>query len=40
MIQFMVAFDGTVEVKDGMLVVNGNSIRITAERDPANLKWR
>jgi len=33
------AFDGTVEVKDGMLVVNGSSIRITAERDPANLKW-
>ena len=32
-------FDGTVEVKDGMLVVNGNSIRITAERDPSNLKW-
>jgi glyceraldehyde 3-phosphate dehydrogenase len=33
------AFDGTVEVKDGKLVVNGNEIRITAERDPANLKW-
>ncbi|MGK0413596.1 MAG: glyceraldehyde 3-phosphate dehydrogenase [Polaribacter sp.] len=33
------AFNGTVEVKDGMLVVNGNEIRITAERDPANLKW-
>jgi glyceraldehyde 3-phosphate dehydrogenase len=32
-------FDGTVEVKDGVLVVNGNEIRITAERDPANLKW-
>ena len=32
-------FEGTVDVKDGMLVVNGNSIRITAERDPANLKW-
>ncbi|MFY0603396.1 MAG: type I glyceraldehyde-3-phosphate dehydrogenase [Flavobacteriaceae bacterium] len=32
-------FDGEVEVKDGKLVVNGNSIRITAERDPANLKW-
>ncbi|WP_026777537.1 type I glyceraldehyde-3-phosphate dehydrogenase [Polaribacter sp. Hel_I_88] len=32
-------FDGTVEVKDGKLVVNGNEIRITAERDPANLKW-
>ncbi|MDA9316392.1 type I glyceraldehyde-3-phosphate dehydrogenase [Polaribacter sp.] len=33
------AFDGTVEVQNGMLVVNGNEIRITAERDPANLKW-
>lgn len=32
-------FDGTVEVKDGKLVVNGNSIRVTAEKDPANLKW-
>jgi glyceraldehyde 3-phosphate dehydrogenase len=32
-------FNGTVEVKNGMLVVNGNEIRITAERDPANLKW-
>ncbi len=32
-------FDGTVEVKNGHLVVNGKEIRITAERDPANLKW-
>ena len=32
-------FDGSVDVKDGKLVVNGNEIRITAERDPANLKW-
>tara|TARA_R110002072_G_scaffold109335_10_gene236656 strand:- start:460 stop:1461 length:1002 start_codon:yes stop_codon:yes gene_type:complete len=32
-------FDGDVEVKEGKLVVNGNAIRITAERDPANLKW-
>ncbi len=32
-------FDGTVDVKDGQLVVNGKTIRITAERDPANLKW-
>ena len=32
-------FDGTVVVKDGKLVVNGNEIRTTAERDPANLKW-
>lgn len=32
-------FNGTVEVKDGNLVVNGKPIRVTAERDPANLKW-
>lgn len=32
-------FNGTVDVKDGKLVVNGNAIRVTAERDPANLKW-
>ncbi|MGL4860592.1 MAG: glyceraldehyde-3-phosphate dehydrogenase [Enterobacteriaceae bacterium] len=32
-------FDGTVEVKDGKLIVNGKPIRVTAERDPANLKW-
>tara|TARA_B100000780_G_scaffold245840_1_gene190067 strand:+ start:4433 stop:5434 length:1002 start_codon:yes stop_codon:yes gene_type:complete len=32
-------FDGEVEVKDGKLIVNGNAIRITAERDPTNLKW-
>jgi len=32
-------FKGTVEVKDGHLVVNGKSIRVTAEKDPANLKW-
>ena len=32
-------FNGTVEVKDGKLVVNGNAIRVTAEKDPANLKW-
>ncbi len=32
-------FNGTVEVKDGNLIVNGNTVRVTAERDPANLKW-
>lgn len=32
-------FNGTIEVKDGQLVVNGGAIRVTAERDPANLKW-
>ncbi len=32
-------FKGTVDVKDGNLIVNGKTIRVTAERDPANLKW-
>ena len=32
-------FKGTVEVRDGKLVVNGKEIRVTAEKDPANLKW-
>ncbi len=32
-------FDGTIEIKDGNLVVNGKTVRITAERDPKNLKW-
>ena len=32
-------FDGDVEVKEGNLVVNGNTVRITAERDPKELKW-
>lgn len=32
-------FDGTIDVKDGHLVVDGKTIRITAERDPKNLKW-
>ncbi|WP_396638182.1 type I glyceraldehyde-3-phosphate dehydrogenase [Maribacter sp. R77961] len=32
-------FDGTVEVKDGNLIVNGKTVRITAERDPKNINW-
>ena len=32
-------FKGEVSVKDGNLVVNGNTIRLTSEKDPANLKW-
>lgn len=32
-------FKGTVEVKDGNLIVNGSKIRVTAEKDPINLKW-
>ena len=32
-------FDGDVSVKDGMLIVNGMDVRITAERDPENINW-
>jgi glyceraldehyde 3-phosphate dehydrogenase len=32
-------FKGDVSIKDGQLVVNGKTIRLTAERDPSNLKW-
>ena len=32
-------FDGTIEVENGNLVVNGNEIRVTAERNPEDLKW-
>ena len=32
-------FQGEVAVENGQLVVNGKPIRISAERDPANLKW-
>lgn len=32
-------FKGEVSVKGGKLVVNGNEIRITAEKNPENLKW-
>ncbi|MEX0386783.1 type I glyceraldehyde-3-phosphate dehydrogenase [Spiribacter onubensis] len=32
-------FPGTVEVRDGNLVVNGDEIKVLAERDPASLPW-
>jgi len=32
-------FNGDVKIEDGKLVVNGQVIRVTAEKDPANLKW-
>jgi glyceraldehyde 3-phosphate dehydrogenase len=32
-------FPGTVEVGDGALIVNGNEVKVLAERDPANLPW-
>lgn len=32
-------FNGTVSTDNDALIVNGKTIRVTAERDPANLKW-
>ncbi len=32
-------FPGTVEVTEGAIVVNGDRIRVTSERDPAKLPW-
>lgn len=32
-------FKGTVSVEGNNMIVNGKKIRLTAERDPANLKW-
>lgn len=32
-------FKGEIAIKDGALFVNGKKIRLTQERDPANLKW-
>jgi glyceraldehyde 3-phosphate dehydrogenase len=32
-------FKGDIAIKDGALLVNGKKIRLTQERDPANLKW-
>jgi glyceraldehyde 3-phosphate dehydrogenase len=32
-------FPGTVEVTDGAIIVNGDRIRVTSERDPAKLPW-
>jgi glyceraldehyde 3-phosphate dehydrogenase len=32
-------FNGDIAVDGNTMIVNGNNIRLTAERDPANLKW-
>ncbi|KQM79446.1 type I glyceraldehyde-3-phosphate dehydrogenase [Xylophilus sp. Leaf220] len=32
-------FDGSIAVEGSTLIVNGKKIRLTQERDPANLKW-
>ncbi len=33
-------YPGTVEVQDGDLVIDGKTIKVTAERDPAAIKWK
>ncbi|MEK7439227.1 MAG: type I glyceraldehyde-3-phosphate dehydrogenase [Chloroflexota bacterium] len=33
-------YEGTVEVKDGNLVVDGKTIKVVAEKDPAAIKWK
>jgi glyceraldehyde 3-phosphate dehydrogenase len=32
-------FDGTIEIKNDNLIVNGKEIRVTAKRNPEDLKW-
>ncbi|HEY6174722.1 MAG TPA: type I glyceraldehyde-3-phosphate dehydrogenase, partial [Kofleriaceae bacterium] len=33
-------YPGSVEIKDGAIVVNGDTLKISAEKDPAAVKWR
>ncbi|MBE7534624.1 MAG: type I glyceraldehyde-3-phosphate dehydrogenase [Anaerolineales bacterium] len=33
-------YPGTIEVKDGDLVIDGKTVKVTAERDPAAIKWK
>lgn len=33
-------YDGTIEVKDGNLIIDGKTVKVTAERDPAAIKWK
>ncbi|MBU5315970.1 type I glyceraldehyde-3-phosphate dehydrogenase [Clostridium bornimense] len=33
-------FNGEIEVKEGAFVVNGHEIKVTAERNPADLPWK
>lgn len=34
------AYEGSVEVQDGNLVVDGKTIKVSAEKDPAMIKWK
>jgi len=33
-------YPGTIEVKDGDLVIDGKAVKVTAEKDPAAIKWK
>src|SRR5574342_291053 len=33
-------YPGTIEVKDGNLVIDGKTVKVTAEKDPAAIKWK
>lgn len=33
-------YNGTVEVKDGNLVIDGKTVKVTAEKDPGAIKWK
>lgn len=33
-------YPGTIDVQDGNLVIDGNTVKVTAERDPAAIKWK
>ena len=33
-------YDGTVEVKDGNLIIDGKTVKVTAEKDPGAIKWK
>jgi glyceraldehyde 3-phosphate dehydrogenase len=33
-------YPGTVAIKDGAIVVNGDTVKVSAEKDPAAIKWK
>src|ERR1043165_3130726 len=33
-------YPGSVEIRDGAIVVNGDTVKISAEKDPSAIKWK
>ena len=33
-------YPGTVEAQDGNLLIDGKTVKVTAEKDPAAIKWK